>query len=74
MLRKIKRRQKFEYYNAQCERFKQNSKKLWDVINEVCGKCNDKSTSLQYISVNGVKHFQSEKITSEFVKFFLLLG
>ena len=73
-LRKIKRRHKFEYYNVKCERFKQNSKKLWGIVNEVCGKCNDKSTSLQYISVNGIKHFQSEKITSEFAKFFSSIG
>ena len=73
-LQKIKRRCKFEYYNLHYERFKQNSKKLWGLINEVCGRCNDKSNSINYISVNGIKQFQSEKICNEFAEFFTNIG
>ena len=73
-LRKIKKRCKFEYYNVQFERFKQNSKKLWGIINEVCGKCNDKSMSLNYISVDGVELYSSNKITAEFAEFFPNIG
>ena len=73
-LRKIKRRQKFEYYNIQCERYKWNSKKLWGIINEVCGKCTDKTSSLHYILVDGIKHYNSSKITNEFADFFSSVG
>ena len=61
-LRKIKRNCKLKYYNLQCERFKQHSKKLWSVINEVCGKTNDKSSSLNYLTINGIKQYHSQKI------------
>ena len=73
-LRKIKRRCKFEYYNVQCERFKHCSKKLWAIIHKVCGKTNDKSTSLNYLTINGIKQYQSQKICNEFADFFSNIG
>ena len=69
-LRRIKRKCKLDYYNIQCERFKHQSKKLWAVINEVCGKSNDKSTLLNYLTINGIKEYQSQKICNEFADFF----
>ena len=73
-LRNIKQRSKFEYYNLQCERFKPHSKKLWTIIHEVCGKSNDKSTSLNYLTINGIKQFQSQKICNEFADLFSNIG
>ena len=73
-LQKIKRRQKVEYYNSQCDRYKQNTKKLWNLINGVCGKLNDKSSSIAFITVNGIKHFDSKKISNEFASFFSNIG
>ena len=73
-LRKIKRKCKLKYYNLQCERFKQHSKKLWSVINEVCGKTNDKSSSLNYLTINGIKQYHSQNICNEFANFFSTIG
>ena len=70
----IKHRCKLEYYNLQCERFKHHSKKLWAITHEVCGKTNDKSTSLHYLTVNGIKQYESQKICNEFAEFFLNIG
>ena len=73
-LRKIKRRCKIDFYNKQCERYKRNSKQLWTTINEVCGKNNDKSCTVSYITINGIKQYDSNKISDEFAKFFATVG
>ena len=73
-LRKIKRHHKIDFYNRQCERYKQNSKKLWSTINELCGKSNDKSTSISYITIDGIKQYDSKKISNEFANFFASIG
>ena len=70
----IKRHCKVTYYNTQCERYKQNSKRLWKIINDICGKINDKSTSISFLSVDGIKQYDSEKISNEFAKFFSSIG
>ena len=73
-LRKIKINCKNEYYVLQCEQYKQNSKQLWKLINDVCGKNNDKSNSMSHITVNGINTYQSSVICNEFADFFSSIG
>ena len=73
-LKQIKKRGKNEFYNKQCERYKQNSKKLWQLINGVTGKNNDKSSSISYLTVKGVKTYQAKQIRNEFADFFSKIG
>ena len=58
-LRKIKKQQKLEFYNSQCERYKQNTKKLWSLINDICGKSNNKSSSISFLTIDRTKQFGS---------------
>ena len=74
MLKKIKQRQKHTFYVNQCERYKHNSKQLWCLINDVCSKNSDKTSSINYITIEGIKHYQSDKIKSEFVNHFSSIG
>ena len=73
-LQRIKRKQKISYYTSQCERFKQNSKKLWSVINRVCSRNNDKMNSLMHITVNGRNKYKSPEINDEFAEYFSKIG
>ena len=73
-LRQIKRKQKINYYTVQCEQFKQNSKKLWSLINCVCSKNNDKMNSLTHISVNGINKYKASEINDKFAEYFLKIG
>ena len=74
VLKRIKRRQKHNYYTNLCERHKQNSKQLWRLINDVCGRNNDRTSSINHITINGIKEFRSEKISKEFAQHFTNIG
>ena len=43
------------YHNNKCEEYRNNSKRLWQVINEVIGKARDKSTTIDYLTIAGIK-------------------
>ena len=52
ILDKLKRSEKNSYYHTKCSDFKNNAKKLWELINQVIGKTVDKSSVISHITVN----------------------
>ena len=74
LLNKLKRNSKLFYYRNKCVEYKSNTKKLWQIINEVSGKIKDKSTVINCIKINNVKTYSSTKITNEFGKYFSEIG
>ena len=62
------------YHNNKCEEYQNNSKKLWHVINEIVGKHSDKSTTIDYLSINGIKEYGAKKIANSLAKFFSKVG
>ena len=74
MLQKLKRYCKINYYQQQCREHKSNTKKLWRLINSVCAKVNDKSTSIDCLKIGNIRHFSGKQITNEFGKYFSRVG
>ena len=70
----IKRRCKRDYYLQKCVEFKDNTKKLWRIINQMSGKLNDKSSIIDCIRVNDTLHYSPEKITNAFGNYFSTIG
>ena len=50
-LTKIKRKAKTDYYINRCYALKSNTKKLWQLINNIIRKSNDKTSIIEYITV-----------------------
>ena len=73
-LKQIKRKAKTEFYTKQCERYKQNSKQLWRLINGVIGKNTDKSCVISYLTIKGVRTYHAKRIRNEFANFFSKIG
>ena len=73
-LQRIIRRAKREYYNNQCLEFRRNSKKLWNLVNKIHGKQNDKSTVIDFLKIDNIEKYNSESITNEFGKYFSSVG
>ena len=69
-LKKIKCTCKCLYFSQHCERYKHNTKKLWATINKMTGQLNNKSSVIDYITVDGVKKFSLSEISNEFAKFY----
>ena len=62
------------YHNNKCAEYQNNSKKLWQVINEIIGKNRDKSTTLDYLTINGIKEYGAKRISNSLAKYFSNVG
>ena len=74
LLNRIKRKAKTSYYNTKCEEYRKNTKKLWQVINKTIGKQKHGGSIIPYISIDGVRTYNPEKISNTFGSFYANLG
>ena len=65
---------KLEFHQDKCLEFQNNTKKLWQLINKVSGKMNDKSSSIDCLSINGIKEYSGEQISNTLAKYFANVG
>ena len=65
---------KQEYHREKCREYPQNTKKLWQLINRISGHTNDKSTTIDCITVNGVKQYQGIQIANSLASYFANVG
>ena len=74
VLNKVKRSCKTKYYQEKCEEFKKNTKKLWQLINDVIHKSNDKSSIIDCIKVDNIEIYDKREISNKFGEYFSQLG
>ena len=69
LLNRIKRKA-----NTKCEEYRNNTKKLWQVINQTIGKQKHGGSIIPYISIEGIKTYDPKKISNAFGSFYANLG
>ena len=74
LLSKIRRNAKCCHYLKVCENFRNNTSKLWKVINEINGTLNDKTGIIDHITIDNIYYFQPKQIANEFDKYFGYIG
>ena len=74
VLKKIKHKCKRDYYYLKCTEFRQNTKKLWQVINQIAGKCNDKTTIINCLKIDNIQVYNSQQICNNIGKYFSTIG
>ena len=74
MLNRLPRSARVEYCNTKYYEYKQNTKKLWALINQAIKKCKNCSTIIPYITVEGLQMYNSTKIANTFRKFYASIG
>ena len=62
------------FYQKKCAEFQQNTKRLWQIINKVSGKINDKTTSIDCLSIDGVRQYSGDVIVNTMAKYFANVG
>ena len=62
------------FHQDKCLEFQRNTKKLWQLINKVSGKMNDKTSSIDYLCVNGIKEYTGEQIANTLARYFANIG
>ena len=58
------------YYHEKCNAYKRNVKKLWQLINKVCGKTSNKTNIITNIKVNNIDYYSSNAICNLFGDYF----
>ena len=74
MLSKIRHNAKCTHYLKVCENFRNNTSKLWKVINEISGTLNDKTGIINHITIDNIDYFQPKQIANEFGRYFGNIG
>ena len=65
---------KQEFHREKCREYQQNTKKLWKLINRVSGRLNDKSSTIDCITIDGVKQYQGSLIANSLASYFANVG
>ena len=74
ILNRLKCFSKMSYFVKKCTEFKNNSKKLWSMINNIVGKTNDKKGVIEKLYVNNIETSNAEAIVNHFGEHFAGVG
>ena len=62
------------YYHEKCNAYKNNVKKLWQLIRKVCGKTSHKTNIITNIKVSNIDYYSSIAIHNLFGDYFANIG
>ena len=74
LLNRLKRSAMKKYYATKCTEYRDNTTKLWQVINQTIGKTKNGGSIIPFISIEGIKTYDAKRISNEFGKFYANLG
>ena len=74
VLKRTKRIAKLNYYQSLCKDFKNNTKKLWDMINNMIKKTNNKTNILTKLVSNNKEYTSGKDICDVLAKHFSTVG
>ena len=74
VLKKLLRHSKFSYFNNKCFEYRQNSRKLWQLINQVINKIPKKSQVIESLKVDNLLRYSPKDITAGFYDHFANIG
>ena len=73
-LQKIIRSNRQYYLHDKCKEYRQNGRKLWQLINRIIGRENNKHNTIESLKVDNLIKYNSESITNSFNEFFSTVG
>ena len=73
-LQKIIRATRQNYLHDKCSEYRQNGRKLWQLINRIIGKENNKQNSIESLKIDNLIRYDSESITNSFNDYFSNVG
>ena len=74
VLKRTKRLAKIMHYQSMCSDFKNNTKKIWDLINKLIRKTSNKTTILNKLVVNNKEYTSGRDISKILAKHFSTIG
>lgn len=74
MYQSLRRKMKFNYFQEIISKHRNNSKKLWGILNKIRGKLSNKQNLSDEIIINGMKDSNERNISNAFAKFYSEIG
>ena len=74
LLKKLIRSSKYKYLHDKCTEYRQDSRKLWTLINKIIGKENNKTHVIDIIKSASIPRTDPHSITNTFNEFFSTVG
>lgn len=74
ILNTLKRQCRETYYKDKCYEYRRNMKKLWNLINEVIQKHNDKSSVVESLKIGNITIYNKREISNQFGRYFSSVG
>ena len=73
-LQQMIRNSKRLYYSDQCNKHRSNTKRLWQLINEITKKETNKTNIVEYLTIENIKVQDSKEIANAFADYFANIG
>ena len=73
-LKRTKRAAMKQHYNSKCTEHKENTKKLWQTINQVIRKTNNKTEVIESLRIDNVHVTNGSRIVNEFGRYYSTIG
>ena len=70
----LKRQICMQLYKDKCIEHKNNTCKLWKIINSITCKLNDKTSCIDHIKINNIATYNPYDICNTFAEYFALIG
>ena len=74
LLKSIIRKSKNSYLHDKCLEFRQDSRKLWKLVNKIIGKNNNKTETIDSLRIDNILKHDPESITNGLCDFFSNIG
>ena len=74
LLQSVMRKSRNTYLHNKCREFKQDSRKLWQLVNKLIGKSNNKSDSIDSLRIENILKYDPSSITNGLCDFFSQIG
>ena len=72
--RKLKRYCKMNYYVKKCQELRTNTRKLWEMVNCIIGKVNDRRGVISKLKIDNIEVSNSEVIANSMASFYSSVG
>ena len=73
-LQKVIRNCKCTHYSDLCEKYRNNTKQLWEIINKILKRENHKTNIIECLEINDIKCYEAQEIADELGKHFSNIG
>ena len=73
-LKQIQRKAKEDYYKSKCTEYRNNTSRLWKMINKMTNKTIDKTDIIEFLKIGNQDYYEHKLIAEEFAKHFQVLA